>query len=41
VLDTNQEGEIFLREYKVLGDGLIALKVTTPPGAVKAIFEMS
>jgi uncharacterized protein YjbI with pentapeptide repeats/DNA uptake protein ComE-like DNA-binding protein len=36
VLDTNQEGEIFLREYKVLGDGLIALKVTTPPGAVKA-----
>jgi hypothetical protein len=33
ILDTNEEGEIFLREYKVLGDGLITLKVTTPPGA--------
>jgi uncharacterized protein YjbI with pentapeptide repeats len=35
ILDTNEEGEIFLREYKVLGDGLIALKVTTPPGIDK------
>jgi uncharacterized protein YjbI with pentapeptide repeats len=35
ILDTNDEGEIFLREYKVLGDGLIALKVTTPPGSDK------
>lgn len=36
ILDSNEKGEIFLREYKVLGDGLIALKVTTPPGAAKA-----
>jgi uncharacterized protein YjbI with pentapeptide repeats len=35
ILDTNEEGEIFLREYKVLGDGMIALKVTTPPGIDK------
>jgi uncharacterized protein YjbI with pentapeptide repeats len=35
ILDTNEEGEIFLREYKVLGDGIIALKVTTPPGINK------
>jgi uncharacterized protein YjbI with pentapeptide repeats len=35
ILDTNNEGEIFLREYKDLGDGLITLKVTTPPGIDK------
>lgn len=35
ILDANEEGEIFLREYKVLGDGLIVLKVTTPPGSDK------
>lgn len=36
ILDTDDQDEIFLREYKVLGDGLIALKVTTPPGVYKA-----
>jgi uncharacterized protein YjbI with pentapeptide repeats len=39
IVDTNEEGEIFLREYKVLGDGIIALKVTTPSGADKAKFR--
>lgn len=36
ILDTDEQGEIFLREYKFLGNGLIALKVTTPPGVDKA-----
>jgi uncharacterized protein YjbI with pentapeptide repeats len=35
ILELNEEVGIFLREYKVLGDGLIALKVTAPLGSDK------
>jgi hypothetical protein len=36
IIDTDVNGEMFLREYKVLGDGLVALKVVTPPKADKS-----
>lgn len=35
IIDTDENGEMFLREYKVLGDGLVSLKVVTPVGSSK------